>query len=566
MDMPDQRVDAPTADRCGCDTKVMPTELPAWALEMAWVSDDDQHLPSALDGVNLVLNRMRLAAFLAGFAEDRNVRDLLALDVLGTAADLPLSSTGLPETLPSLAMRPFRIWEYVWLYKVLALGAGGLQVLDLGGPASHLSVLAALAGCHVTSLDINPNFVRAAQQCARALNLAALDARVGDMRNLSPFSGETFDAVICCSVLEHLTARDQETALREAARVLKPGGLIGLTFDLGLGAPGVNEHLPPPHDPPPSSAEAMRRFLQGGLVIAGNPFLEDPIPGSLFRHESIHYTVASLFLAKPPAPDIRTPQCDLGGSRLDGLGIRELPYKLHRHMISETALLNNIQIEPEELQHASAGQRMAALREKERAIVQLRAEIDTRENALNDMRSQLERAVATVNEQHQRAALLERAAAERLAALQQEDQAITQLRVELATRDDALSDARGQLEHAVATVNEQHRRAGVLEEAAALGLHQVFRHYRVGIHREVGKQRRMRLRQRDHDGVLIGCGDRLDGGQQEAPAALESARPLNRVHDVVRGYRLAVAELRVAQVERIDQAVRRDVPGRGKVG
>jgi hypothetical protein len=42
-------------------------------------------------------------------------------------------------------------------------------VLDLGGASTHLSVLAALAGCQVTTIDINPVFVQAARECAEAL-------------------------------------------------------------------------------------------------------------------------------------------------------------------------------------------------------------------------------------------------------------------------------------------------------------------------------------------------------------------------------------------------------------
>jgi hypothetical protein len=54
------------------------------------------------------------------------------------------------------------------------------------------------------------------------------------------------------------------------------------------------------------------------------------------------------------------------------------------------------------------------------------------------VRTQLERAVATVNEQHQRAAVLEQAAAERLAAMHEKDQTIAQLHAELDARATAL--------------------------------------------------------------------------------------------------------------------------------
>src|SRR5204862_1464608 len=133
---------------------------------------------------------------------------------------------------------------------------------------------------------------------------------------------ESFDTVVCCSVLEHLTAEDQQTAVREMARVLKPGGVVGLTFDFGTPAPGANEHLPPPHDPPRDAADALRRYRQGGLPVVGNPFSEDPIAGSLFRHECVTYTVASLFVAKPPIQEIRIPRPEGSGSVLQKLVIR----------------------------------------------------------------------------------------------------------------------------------------------------------------------------------------------------------------------------------------------------
>jgi hypothetical protein len=45
--------------------------LPAAALEMAWVSAEDECLPAGIDRSNLVLNRARLATFLHRFAPIR---------------------------------------------------------------------------------------------------------------------------------------------------------------------------------------------------------------------------------------------------------------------------------------------------------------------------------------------------------------------------------------------------------------------------------------------------------------------------------------------------------------
>ena len=337
------------------------------ANEFAGITDHDRGLDARIDGINMALNRARLATFLEEFAEDCDVRDLLALDVLGFASGLPLSSTGAADNAPLLVERPFRLWEYSWLYKILRLSTGQPKVLDLGGPATHVCMLAAIAGCQVTTIDINPVFVNAAQEAARILRLTSLDARVGDMRDLSAFAPDSFDCVMSCSVLEHLTSDDQRTALREMARVLKPGGTIGLTIDFGEPAPGRNEYLPPPHEPPQTAQEALERYLQGGLVLQGNAFSEDPIPRSLFRDQSVSYTVAALFLTKPPSLPVERPRPVLHGSAFDRLVIEKLPQRLYanpRHGKDEIVAL-----------------RLAAV-EKEDEIRRLSAELAAREAAL----------------------------------------------------------------------------------------------------------------------------------------------------------------------------------------
>jgi SAM-dependent methyltransferase len=361
------------------------------------MSDTDEHLPSGIDAINLVMNRARLAAFLARFAEDKDMRDLLALDVLGSASGLPLSSTGISETRPGLILRPFRIWEYLWLYKSLGLSAGGIDLLELGGPASHLSILAAMAGCQVTSIDINPEFVRAAEECARALKLDSLHARHGDMRDLKEISEGSFEVVLCCSVLEHLTVRDQEIALAEMARVLRPGGLIGLTFDYGPPAPGANEHLPPPHEPLPTAGEVSRRFVRNGLSLIGNAFTEEPIPGSLFHHDTVKYTIASLFLGKAPVRDIGIPQCELTGSVLNRLVIEQLPHRIHQTLTRSNAVIDNLRARMEEemqraaMLEACAAERLKAMLEKEELIFRLDAELQPNQKHISELHAELQR-------------------------------------------------------------------------------------------------------------------------------------------------------------------------------
>ncbi len=61
------------------------------------------------------------------------------------------------------------------------------------------------------------------------------DAVRADMSDL-PFDDETFDAALSVSVLEHLTADARAAALREASRILKPGGRLVFTIGTFLNA------------------------------------------------------------------------------------------------------------------------------------------------------------------------------------------------------------------------------------------------------------------------------------------------------------------------------------------
>ena len=439
-------------------------EVPEWASNLAWVCEDDEALPPTMDGINVVLNRARLASYLAEFGHDRDIRDLLVLDVLATAAGLPFSSTGLLDGLPTLALRPFRIWEYTWLYKVLGLGNGDARILDLGGPGTHVSILAALAGCSVTSIDINPEFVRAAQECAEALCLSRLSTQVGDMRDLSGLADESFDAVISCSVLEHLTAGDQETALEEMARVLKPGGMIGLTFDYGPAAPGANEYLPPPHDPPPSAEEALRRYARAGLAPLGNAFVEDPIPGALFHDERVRYTIASLFLGKPPVPDVRVPRCECTGSVLGSLVISMLPSRIHGGVVRTRALL-------ESTGNQSLGEGQAT---GEPLKDSPRAEVGTTQNDyIVGLERMAERRLADVNLMHLQVEALRQEADERLAGLNAMHTQIAALRHVADERLAGLNEMHTQMaalrhvaDERLAGLNELHTKMAVLRHAA----------------------------------------------------------------------------------------------------
>jgi ubiquinone/menaquinone biosynthesis C-methylase UbiE len=498
----------------------MVKNLPDWAAEMVGISESDECQPTGMEGVNVVLNRARLAEYLSVFMDDRDVHDLLILDAVADAAGLPLTSTGLAERRAGLCLRPFRIWEYSWLYKVLRLSRGRMRVLDLGGPGSHLSLLAALAGCSVTSIDVNAEFVRAAQECAAALKLPNLVSRVGDMRDLEDFPSETFDIVISCSVLEHLTAGDQEAALAEMARVLKPGGLVGLTFDYGLGAPGANIYLPPPHDPPATPTEVVYRYARAGLVVAGNPFDELPLAGSLFHDDTVRYTVAALFLAKPPVVAIRPPQPEPIGSALGGIVIDMLPARFRTRALALQAL------QPEPARTAALeAPRTSVIAERDGRIAELESVADAR-------RSQKELQMAAESDVlSQRLAAMDAIAAERLAAMQDRDR-------EILARDERIAGLEATAAERLAAMQDRDREILIRDERIA-GL-------------EATAAERLAAMQ-DRDREILVRDERIAG--LEATAAERLVAMEERDREIVqRDERIAVLEATAA--ERLD-AMRR---------
>jgi ubiquinone/menaquinone biosynthesis C-methylase UbiE len=90
----------------------------------------------------------------------------------------------------------------------------GLEALEIG--CGHGGMLEALAEAGAMSRGIDPDPHRVA--FAQSKGLAASVAPAESL----PFADATFDAIVCDEVIEHLA--DVGTALREAFRVLRPGG------------------------------------------------------------------------------------------------------------------------------------------------------------------------------------------------------------------------------------------------------------------------------------------------------------------------------------------------------
>jgi 2-polyprenyl-3-methyl-5-hydroxy-6-metoxy-1,4-benzoquinol methylase len=99
------------------------------------------------------------------------------------------------------------------------------SVLDVGGGTGVHSRWLAADGYRVRLIDVTPRHVAKAR---RDLGHLGVETEIGDARCLAETDG-SFDAVLMFGPLYHLTERDDRlTALREAARVVRPGGLVAV--------------------------------------------------------------------------------------------------------------------------------------------------------------------------------------------------------------------------------------------------------------------------------------------------------------------------------------------------
>jgi SAM-dependent methyltransferase len=101
------------------------------------------------------------------------------------------------------------------------------KIVDAGGAAGVYACWLAARGYQVHLLDPVPKHVKQARAASAAQPEHALaSAEVGDARHL-PQSDASADAVLLLGPLYHLVQREDRLAcLREARRVLRPGGLV----------------------------------------------------------------------------------------------------------------------------------------------------------------------------------------------------------------------------------------------------------------------------------------------------------------------------------------------------
>lgn len=108
----------------------------------------------------------------------------------------------------------------------------GMRVLEVATGSGEMfrRLVGANPSGHTVGLDLSPNMAARTQRCVRRdfpqarTGCKAVDAR------FMPFRDETFDAVMCCYLLELLSADDIVVTLQEIHRVLRRRGSFTLVL------------------------------------------------------------------------------------------------------------------------------------------------------------------------------------------------------------------------------------------------------------------------------------------------------------------------------------------------
>jgi ubiquinone/menaquinone biosynthesis C-methylase UbiE len=104
------------------------------------------------------------------------------------------------------------------------------RIADIGGGPGVYAAWLAGRGYQVSLIDLVPLHVQQAQERFAEHGLENARAEWGDARQL-PFPTASQDAVVLLGPMYHLTERkDRVTALLEAVRVLRPGGVLVAAF------------------------------------------------------------------------------------------------------------------------------------------------------------------------------------------------------------------------------------------------------------------------------------------------------------------------------------------------
>lgn len=182
-----------------------------------------------------------------------------------------------------------KLWENAWMLANSKVDPSHV-VLDIGGASTIFSFLLADMGCEVHVIDndwgdhgiiYNARYVGSKM----GWNMKAYNR---DIVLSLPFRDNYFDRVFSVCVMEHLPRDVRRRVMGEVCRVLKPGGIVGMTmdYDINRTTPGLDKGL---------RYSLKEKLLEdiiepSHLEVYGNSRLVDDCPPEFF--------LGSLFLVK----------------------------------------------------------------------------------------------------------------------------------------------------------------------------------------------------------------------------------------------------------------------------
>lgn len=208
-------------------------------------------------------------------------------------------------------VRQHKLWEYARSAAAVLQGPGGavkvgaaqgdtnaaLRVLDFGGAATLPVFFFAARGCEVECLDIDEALVAWTNHAAEAHGWPLHASTHNLVTTAAPSHWQAFDAVVSASVLEHVPKLSQTEVVRRLGTLLRPGGVMALSFDYGEDAPQPG---------------ALRDALEVQRLVAASGLCYPPSEhnsarfrdtGERFaldhRYPRNRFTFGSLFLQKP---------------------------------------------------------------------------------------------------------------------------------------------------------------------------------------------------------------------------------------------------------------------------
>jgi SAM-dependent methyltransferase len=168
-----------------------------------------------------------------------------------------------------------RIWEYPWLWLQLEpLSSRRPRLIDVGSEQSPLPWFLATRGYQVTVSDVKANYWSSWQKASRSLSVS-VEKKILDSQRMD-LPTASLDVYLSVSVIEHVP--NKVKVISEAARVLRPGGILVMTFDVC--EPGMGMTFPEWN----GRALTMEEF---DSLFRSSPFFESELCETPWNSEDI---------------------------------------------------------------------------------------------------------------------------------------------------------------------------------------------------------------------------------------------------------------------------------------